>query len=104
VFLSHGNPVKADSLLDVYTNRPFAKVFAALDQVGNDLRPLWKEVTEPFPPGPAKAGGPNISLGTIRRIRELAAQGRGVSEIAGLVGVSRGTVSRWASEDTGGEE
>lgn len=96
VFLSHGNPVKSDSQLDVYTNRPFAKVFAALDKVGSDLRPLWQPVTEPFPAGPAKAGGPNISLGTIRRIRELRNQGMKLADIAAEVGVSRGTVSRWA--------
>src|SRR5262245_16683554 len=29
VFLCHGTPVKADELLDLYSNRPFAKVFEA---------------------------------------------------------------------------
>jgi integrase len=44
VFLCHGTPVKANELLDVYTNRPFAKVFAALDLIGEQLRPLWTRV------------------------------------------------------------
>lgn len=47
VFLCHGTPVKADELLDLYTNRPYAKVFAAVDRVGDKLRPLWSEVSDP---------------------------------------------------------
>jgi hypothetical protein len=31
VFLCHGQPVKNDSLADIYTNRPFGKVFEALN-------------------------------------------------------------------------
>jgi hypothetical protein len=49
VFLCHGTPVKTDELLDLYTNRPFAKVFAAIDQVGQQLRPLWATIPEAFP-------------------------------------------------------
>jgi hypothetical protein len=41
VFLCHGTPVRADVLLDVYTNRPFVKVFEAIDNLGQRLRPLW---------------------------------------------------------------
>lgn len=48
VFLCHGTPVKADDLLDVYTNRPFAKVFQAIDRLGERLRPLWVAGSAPF--------------------------------------------------------
>jgi len=30
VFLCHGEPVRTDTLIDIYTNRPFAKVFKAI--------------------------------------------------------------------------
>jgi integrase len=38
IFLAHGKAVASDDLLDVYTNRPFAKVFAAIDRVGELMR------------------------------------------------------------------
>ena len=65
VFLCHGTPVKADELLEMYTNRPFAKVFDAIDRMADRLRPLWSAVSAPFPE-PRVDGGANISLGTIR--------------------------------------
>lgn len=49
VFLCHGTPVRSDRLLDLYTNRPFAKLFDALERVGDRLRPLWSAVDHPFP-------------------------------------------------------
>jgi len=42
VFLLHGQPVNADNLLDVYTSRPFGKVFAAIRQVQDHLQPMFK--------------------------------------------------------------
>ena len=41
VFLMHGNPVKKDDLLDLYTNRPFGEVFRALRQFEEELRPVF---------------------------------------------------------------
>ncbi|MFO0865676.1 MAG: hypothetical protein U0744_13655 [Gemmataceae bacterium] len=41
VFLAHGKAVHSDDLLDVYTNRPFAKVFAAIDRLGEQARATW---------------------------------------------------------------
>lgn len=96
VFLCHGTPVKADSQLDCYTNRPFARVFAAIDRIGERVRPFWAKVADPFPELPLRKGGPNISLGTIRRIQELRSQGRKIAEVAREVGVSRATVTRWS--------
>lgn len=95
VFLCHGSAVPADRLLDVYTNRPFAKVFAASDRVGDQLRSLWAGIADPFPVQPVR-GGPNISLAKIRRIQRMKAQGYKVKYIAEKVGVSTETVRRWA--------
>jgi hypothetical protein len=96
VFLCHGTPVKSDELLDLYTNRPFTKVFEAVDRVGAILRPVWSVVSTPFPEKP-KMGGPNISLGTIRRIQTMTRQGYKTGYIAENLGVSTGTVRRWAN-------
>ena len=94
VFLCHGTPVKTDNLLDLYTNRPFAKLFDAIDRVGVKLRPIWESVPEPFPEKPPK-GGQNISRGTIRRIQNMRRQGYKLRFIAAKVGVSVETARRW---------
>jgi len=101
VFLCHGTPVKADELLDLYTNRPFAKVFDAIERVGAKLRPLWETVPAPFPENPKK-GGPNISRGTIRRIQSMKRQGYKVKYIADKLNVSTDTVRRWGRQSEDG--
>ncbi|MEI8371653.1 MAG: hypothetical protein WCJ35_02345 [Planctomycetota bacterium] len=94
VFLCHGTPVKTDDLLDNYTNRPFAKLFEALDRLEVKLRPIWESVLEPFPEKPPK-GGPNISRGTIQKIQSMRRRGYKLRFIAAKVGVSVETVRRW---------
>ncbi|MCA9246942.1 MAG: hypothetical protein KDA42_07495 [Planctomycetales bacterium] len=41
VFLCHGSPVVTDNLADVYTNRPFGKVFRAIREVEAYLAPVF---------------------------------------------------------------
>ena len=53
--------------LDLYTNRPFSKVFAAVDKVEGILRPLWTGAENPFPE--EIKGGPNISRGALNASR-----------------------------------
>ena len=84
VFLCHGTPVPSDSLQDVYTNRPFARVFRALQGVEGFLAPMFAEVAEPFPEEHKKGGG-NLSIGQIERIRQMHLEGRSVPEIAAAV-------------------
>lgn len=95
IFLCHGAPVPADALLDLYTNRPFAKVFSAIERVGEKLRPLWSGVEFPFPDQSEKSG-PKISLATIRRIQAMKRQGYKTGYVAEKLGVSTETVRRWA--------
>jgi hypothetical protein len=102
VFLCHGKPVKSDELLDLYTNRDFAKVFNTIDAVGQNLQPCWAGVPVPFPET-RKKGGANISLSKIRRIQKMKRQGFKTNVIAELLKVSRVTVWRWASLDKEGE-
>jgi hypothetical protein len=49
VFHARGKPVKTDVLSDVYTNRPFRKVFQAIDEVGKQLEPMFQSTANPFP-------------------------------------------------------
>jgi hypothetical protein len=99
VFLCHGAAVPADRLLDLYTNRPFARVFEAIDRVGEKLRSLWAGVADPFPEA-RPMGGPNISRAKIRRIQELKRQGYRTDYIARKLEVTEETVRRWGRRKT----
>lgn len=91
VFDCHGEPVKSDSLSDVYTNRPFGKVFQAIRDVQKFLAPVFKEAgNRPFAPQ-AQA---YTKRSTIERIIELHEKGVFTGQIAAAVGVSGQTVSR----------
>ncbi|MEQ9069946.1 MAG: hypothetical protein RLO18_24655, partial [Gimesia chilikensis] len=79
VFLLHGQPVKADKLSDVYTNRPFGKVYQAIRQVEAFLQPVFEEVPGDPTARQAQAYTPRK---LIDRIRELHQQGASVREIA----------------------
>jgi hypothetical protein len=48
VFLCHGKPVRTDQLADVYSNRPFHRVFEVLDRIERYLAPMWEAVPNPF--------------------------------------------------------
>ena len=48
VFLSHGQPVATDDLADAYTNRPFDKVAAALEDVHKELSPVFSAAPKAF--------------------------------------------------------
>ena len=49
VFDCHGKPVQSDELNDLYSNRPFGKVFDAIKKVEQYLKPVFAESGEdPF--------------------------------------------------------
>jgi len=83
IFLCHGQAVKTDDLADVYTNRPFKKVFTAQDRV-------WEFLKDIFEGEAVKEC--KISIGTIRKIKALHAEGVPVKEIAERCGVAESTV------------
>ncbi len=93
VFLCHGTPVQSDSLQDLYTNRPFARVFKALQAVEGFLKPMFAEALEPFPMEPKK-GGSNLSVKQIDQIHRMYTEGKPVAEIAVAVGTTKQTVYR----------
>ncbi len=49
VFHARNQSVKTDNLAEIYTNRPFRKVFQALEEYERRLQPLWDAVPCPFP-------------------------------------------------------
>ncbi|MDB5342016.1 MAG: Resolvase helix-turn-helix domain protein [Schlesneria sp.] len=91
VFDCHGEPVKTDSLSDVYTNRPFGKVFQTIRDVQKYLEPVFLEAgSTPFAPQTQAYTKRSV----IERIIELHEQGQPTDKIAAAVGVSGQTVSR----------
>ena len=92
VFLCHGEPVRTDTLIDIYTNRPFAKVFKAIRLARERLQPVFEFRAEW--PEERKKGGLNISAGKGRADPTTAREGMRVEEIAQQVGVHRMTVYR----------
>jgi hypothetical protein len=92
VFMSHGQPVVSDDLADVYSNRPFGKVFAAIRKVQEFLTPMFDAAGPmPFKPQPQAY--------TSRKVRdkmlELRDQGKTVREIAAAVKKDKSTVHRY---------
>ena len=83
IFLCHGQAVKTDDLADVYTNRPFWKVFQAQERVWDSLKPFFQ--------GEAVAEC-KVSVGTIRKIQALHDAGVSVKQIAEIGGVAETTV------------
>lgn len=91
VFECHGTPVRNDNLSDLYTNRPFGKVFKAIRDVEEFLQPMFKEAGQkPFAPQ-AQA---YTKRSTIDRIIQLHELNYPTGQIAAAVGLSGSAVSR----------
>ena len=91
VFMCHGSAVRSDDLADVYTNRPFGKVFRALQEVEHYLQPVFAEAgPEPFVAQPQA----HTKRKSIDKIAELRLAGKTIRDIAEAVGRSRMTVQR----------
>ena len=82
IFLAHGRAVKDDQL-EVYTNRPFRQMWEAQDKVWEELKDIF--VGEAVPEA-------RISIGTIRKMESMHAEGVPVKEIAAACGVCETTV------------
>ena len=90
-FLLHGQPVKSDDLLDLYTKRPFAKLFETQRLLQSEFQPIFDAAPENIDEQPMQQ---YTALDKRERIVELKKEGRTVTEIMGETGVSRMTVIR----------
>lgn len=91
VFHCRGQAVGADDLADVYSNRPYGKVFRALREVQLRLAPVFAAAgSRPFAPQ-AQA---YTSRKAIERIIQLHKEGYPTGQIARAIGVSGTTASR----------
>lgn len=91
VFLMHGKPVQQDDLLDIYSNRPFGRVFDALRTMQEKLKPMFDAVPQGVVEQPMQQYTP---LSKRERVLELKKQGKKVKEIMEETGLSRMTVLR----------
>jgi hypothetical protein len=91
VFHCRGKAVQSDDLADVYSNRPFGKVFRAIREVESYLAPVFEAAGAcPFDPQPQAY----TKRKTIDRIMQLHERDCPAKEIAASVGVSSETVQR----------
>jgi integrase len=96
IFIAHGQPVKTDDLAELYSNKPFAKVFKACDGMAKHLAPMFAAVPEPFPKTKTDfRGNPGLSAETIAKIVELRAQGYKAQEVAEKLGITKKTVIKY---------
>jgi hypothetical protein len=103
VFLCHGQPVATDNLADVYSNRPFGRVFEAIRKVQEYLRPVFDAAgLTPF--HKSRLSQAAYGRGKMRdRILELHAQGKSVREIAAELGKTKTTVHRYLKDHLRGQ-
>jgi hypothetical protein len=93
LFLCHGQVV-SDDLLEEYAARHFPPVHAAIEMMAGKLAGMFAKVADPFPADGRKSN-PSVSLGTIKRMRQMKAQGMTVQKIAAECGVCADTVRRY---------
>ncbi len=90
MFLAHGKVV-TDELLERYADRNFRPVFKACRHWRKVLEKMFARVADPFPTSDTKHN-PSVTLGTIKRMKELRQQGMPIKAIAAEVGLHRATV------------
>ncbi|HTU90586.1 MAG TPA: hypothetical protein VMF69_10965 [Gemmataceae bacterium] len=90
MFLAHGRVV-TDDLLERYAGRNFRSVFKACRHWRKVLGKMFARVADPFPASDKKHN-PSVTLGTIKRMKELRQQGMVINAIAAEVGLHRATV------------
>ncbi len=88
LFTSHGKPVKSDHLLEVYSSKPFARLFEALDALAGYLLPMFESVPEPWKKQ-------SVPLEKLEQIRSLRKQGETYQRIAEAVGLHWVTVGKY---------
>jgi hypothetical protein len=90
VQLCHGRAVRQDDLADVYSNRPFGRLFLALREVERRLAPVFAAAgPDPFLSQPQAYTSRNM----IEQIKEMRGDGMKIRDIAETVGMSVSAIS-----------
>lgn len=87
IFICHGSPTD-DNLLELYAQKPFDKVFVAIEKLGELLAPLFASVPDPFP-ADQKKHNPGLSPATIAKIRRRRQAGFKYRQICDETGLFR---------------
>lgn len=90
IFLLHGSAVEKDKLADIYTNRPFGKVYRAIQEVENYLAPVFEASPTPLDEQPQAYTPRSI----IDLITELHSGGASIREIEAKTSLSKSTIHR----------
>ncbi len=94
IFHSRGKTVASDDQAEVYTNRPFNKMYGHLDKIGEELSPVFGSVADPFPADGRKRS-PSISLVVREKIVSMRREGASYDDIGKACGVTKDTVARY---------
>jgi integrase len=90
LFTSHGKPVKQDTQLEAYSNKPFPALFAALVAWRKHIEPMFASVPEPW----KNVAHNRTRPATVAKIKALRANGKTLVEIARAVGLHWATVGK----------
>src|SRR5262249_28767962 len=90
--------VVSDDQLERYSNRPFGKVFQAIQAMRKTLEPMFARVGDPFPADMRKHN-PSVTLGQRKRMQALRQQGYTQKKIAEILGLNRATVAVYLKAD-----
>jgi hypothetical protein len=91
MFLAHGRVV-SDELLERYADGDFRPVFRACRHWRKVLGKMFATVADPFP-ADGKKHNPSVTVGMIKKMKELRAQGMTFKQIGAAVGLHRMTVA-----------
>jgi len=86
----HGKVV-TDDLLERYADRNFRPVFKACRHWRKVLEKMFARVADPFPTSDTKHN-PSVTLGMIKRMKELRQRRMAIKDIAAEVGLHRATM------------
>lgn len=102
IFAFHGQPVKSDALLDVYSNRDFERVFQAIERLREKLAPMFDAVAEPFQVAKRQHRKDNAYLAQRRDVLALRALNKTYRQIATELNISYRAVVRHCQQSGAG--
>jgi DNA-binding NarL/FixJ family response regulator len=88
VFACHGQPVQTDNLIDLYSNRDYAKVIEACRLWGERLAAMFASVPSPFEQAKRRHRKASSYLSKRGEVLKLRDEGKTLRQIAALAGIS----------------